>query len=106
MVKRPTFISTALRHCGGNAFRCTIAFIIAWPAAASSLCAQATLPDTVYSIKNVSETYLQTVGSSAAIFNGPEYTRAYPSTTGTPFFLTDQFMSGMVSFKGIHSSGV
>ena len=41
--------------------------------------------DTAFS--GIYRTYMGTVGGTAAIYNGPEYTGSYPLTTGTPFLI-------------------
>ena len=55
--------------------------------------------DTAFS--RIYRTYMGTVGGTAAIYNGPEYTGSYPLTTGTPFFDTSDFQRAVISYGGV-----
>ena len=41
------------------------------------------------------------VGGSANLYNGTEYTASYPFTTGSPFWDTSGFKSGIISYEGV-----
>ena len=46
--------------------------------------------------------YRSNIGGASRLYNGPEYTAAYPGTSGTPFFGPGFFVNGSVSYNGIH----
>jgi hypothetical protein len=50
---------------------------------------------------NVYSFYHMGIGGASRLFNGPEYTSAYPGTTGSQFFGNSFFSKGAVCYNGI-----
>ncbi|HEY0680602.1 MAG TPA: hypothetical protein VGD17_20120 [Chitinophagaceae bacterium] len=44
---------------------------------------------------------MASVGASANLYNGTEYTASYPMTNGTPFWDIAEFRNGNISYEGI-----
>jgi hypothetical protein len=50
---------------------------------------------------NIYSLYRAGIGGATRLYNGPEYTSAYPGTTGSQFFGSTFFSKGAVSYNGI-----
>lgn len=51
-------------------------------------------------------TYMASVGGAANLYNGTEYTASYSQTTGTPFWNTAGFQTGIISYDGVVYKGI
>ncbi len=46
--------------------------------------------------------YMNRIGGSASLYNGPEYEGAYPRVLGSPFWNATDFAKGSVGYEGIN----
>jgi len=47
------------------------------------------------------QSYMSSIGGASHLYNGPEYTGSYPGVIGHPFFSSDSFQRGFISYDHV-----